>query len=1153
MALIILPFIYLFLNELKLIHLCCGEEVYVTPTPPPNPDCPDGLPCQTLQHYFNNVSLIQQDKKITMIFLSGQHEGVCNRTVLMLTSFTLKGLGQGVAINCTDIELRNATKIHLECLTIVQWYISCPQSSILAFIMTSVVVQNMSQIHIEHTSGESGNSIGLTDCVFRNSSVSGILYFIENKLNTAAVSLLSSTLNIRANASITFIRNRMLYGALYLNSSTLNIEGNVSMTFLNNLRAMAMVNSTLNAGSKSQITFANNWAGNGFGGAMLIINSKMNITANEMHFMNNSAGIGGALAVQSSTVDISNGKFTFTNNYAILQAAAVAMKGSAIFNVRDCANISFTNNSATLQAGAFSMQDSTINIENCVFMIFANNVARSAGAMVVMSSTLNIKHNSSITFVNNLAIVEIGALGIETSQLTFQNSTDLKFLNNIANVTGAMAVTSSTMNIRYKASFIFIDNIGYEIEGAFRAHFSTVNVGEDAKMTFINNSAFATGAFGLMSSTLNLRQDTNLTFINNYAFSEGGAIVIHSSRFVVVDATNVTLQFICNSAQRGGAIALLSSTIELVSGYSNIMFINNSASGFGGAIYVDPDLLQQQYRYLLGTHCLYEKPPFSSNTNHSFYFINNLAGVAGYDVYGASLTWCEGSKVHKIPNNSSLSSISGDPSRVCKCDKHHKPQCHDSSYIYITQDIYPGDTFTIPVVVVGGDWGPSPGTVYAIFMQSRYGSSILEPLSQYSQWINTTRCSDVAYTVYGNQSVQLVLSAHSYSNHIFYDLCGPIPSNDFLISCSYFSPLYITLNFLPCPPGLSLQGNPPGCDCYPVFTNNGVKCNMNNGKTSFSWNTTLWISVYTNVIVYSKYCPFDYCKDVKSIKNIPDDQCAFNHGGRLCGGCKENYSLAIGSSHCIYCPNNNNLALFIFFAAAGFLLVFFISVLNLTVTQGMINGLIFYANIVWTYQSILFPKQVNNELVLFKTFVAWLNLDFGIEICLFNGLNAFWKIWLQFLFPLYIWSIAGLMIFAARHSTRLTALFGNRAVPILATLILLSYTKLLRTAVTALDFSMLNVVSEQNNTRVLLLWSVDGTLDYFGYLHILLIVGALFTLIILWLPYTFGGQAKNIMESNDALARREIFKFNFIHDYDVIIIGHERSRSSKVLSLPTSA
>ena len=69
------------------------------------------------------------------------------------------------------------------------------------------------------------------------------------------------------------------------------------------------------------------------------------------------------------------------------------------------------------------------------------------------------------------------------------------------------------------------------------------------------------------------------------------------------------------------------------------------------------------------------------------------------------------------------------------------------------------------------------------------------------------------------------------------------------------------------------------------------------------------------------------------------------------------------------------MTLLLFFAAAGFLLVLFISILNLTVTQGMINGLIFYANIVWTYQSILFPNQIPSILIVFKTF----NLDFGIE------------------------------------------------------------------------------------------------------------------------------------------------------------------------------
>ena len=41
-----------------------------------------------------------------------------------------------------------------------------------------------------------------------------------------------------------------------------------------------------------------------------------------------------------------------------------------------------------------------------------------------------------------------------------------------------------------------------------------------------------------------------------------------------------------------------------------------------------------------------------------------------------------------------------------------------------------------------------------------------------------------------------------------------------------------------------------------------------------------------------------------------------------------------------------------------------------------------------------------------------------------------------------------------------------------------------------------------------------------------------------------------LWKSNGALARHEIFEFNFIHDYDVIIIGHARARelerSSKV-------
>ena len=65
--------------------------------------------------------------------------------------------------------------------------------------------------------------------------------------------------------------------------------------------------------------------------------------------------------------------------------------------------------------------------------------------------------------------------------------------------------------------------------------------------------------------------------------------------------------------------------------------------------------------------------------------------------------------------------------------------------------------------------------------------------------------------------------------------------------------------------------------------------------------------------------------------------------------CIDNFSLVIGFSWCIECPNHHKVTLLFIFAADGVFLVFLILVLafNLIVTQGLINGLIFYANIVW--------------------------------------------------------------------------------------------------------------------------------------------------------------------------------------------------------------
>ena len=52
-------------------------------------------------------------------------------------------------------------------------------------------------------------------------------------------------------------------------------------------------------------------------------------------------------------------------------------------------------------------------------------------------------------------------------------------------------------------------------------------------------------------------------------------------------------------------------------------------------------------------------------------------------------------------------------------------------------------------------------------------------------------------------------------------------------------------------------------------------------------------------LLYNIHCPFDYCalsNKPYDLQDDPDSQCAFHRAGRLCGGCKKKYSLAIATA-----------------------------------------------------------------------------------------------------------------------------------------------------------------------------------------------------------------------------------------------------------------
>ena len=311
----------------------------------------------------------------------------------------------------------------------------------------------------------------------------------------------------------------------------------------------------------------------------------------------------------------------------------------------------------------------------------------------------------------------------------------------------------------------------------------------------------------------------------------------------------------------------------------------------------------------------------------------------------------------------------------------------------------------------------------------------------------------------------------------------------------YSYPVYINISFRPCPPGFSLSKDRPfRCDCNQLMKQlPGVKCHIQDQTISRSG--LVWISTDGNETVTSSNCPYNYCnrEGINVTLEDPDSQCNFNHSGTLCGGCQPGLSLALGTNQCLHCPNTH-VALLLPFALAGGVLVCVIKVIDLTISQGTLNGLVFYANVVKANEYLLYNEKQTNPLAVF---IAWLNLDLGIETCFFNGLTAYGKTWLQFVFPLYIWSIAGLIIILAKYSDRVAKLMGNNSVPVLATLFLLSYAKLFRAIITALSFTMLSTT--QGSKAV---WSADGNLDYLGPEHAPLFAVAAATLLFLWLPYT---------------------------------------------------
>ena len=175
----------------------------------------------------------------------------------------------------------------------------------------------------------------------------------------------------------------------------------------------------------------------------------------------------------------------------------------------------------------------------------------------------------------------------------------------------------------------------------------------------------------------------------------------------------------------------------------------------------------------------------------------------------------------------------------------------------------------------------------------------------------------------------------------------------------------------------------------------------------------------------------------------------------------------------------------------GLALLFVLNVLNLTVTAGTINGLIFYANIVSAFESTFLPFR---QPAFATVFISWLNLEIGIDACFFEGMDTYSKVWIQFLFPVYI-IILDILIINCTPKCCTRSKFCHyvrknisNSGPVLATVIFLSIINLLKPAHKAISFVV--VTFPDSSTRTL--WLPDANIPYFEGKHIVISLLGLF-------------------------------------------------------------
>ena len=708
-------------------------------------------------------------------------------------------------------------------------------------------------------------------------------------------------------------------------------------------------------------------------------------------------------------------------------------------------NIYFQGNSAHT-GGAVYMLIETTAIHDSLFSLGIEN-----GSQVLVNIE-GLECNDNTAFTGACAAISVD----DTSAV--YNSPTFQVLITSSNFTGNTAST--------QGSGLLVSQSGGNFQFQFRnASFSNNNV-----LGWSSGSDTYLG----VPSTLFLDSVTkvhleNCTLVNN----TGSALGAYTSRIAFAGL----LFFAKNKATSGSGMNLLSSHLEIFKS-ANVTFESNRGQ-VGGAIYAVNSMQSS---------CFYTITGDNHTDNHEvFHFADNVGTLGGNVLYEQTISNC--TRLEPTLGTSRFLSVSdvvsqdtpltlSDAYQVCTCQQNNNNNDNNSGYDCssnsLSLSVVVGSPLALSLMIADENGLPTPG-----FITSRtyYDAA---PIPYYPT--NGTLCVEATFS--STISDHLVLVPQNYRHY----------------SPATFRPLNLSLFLLPCPPGFYLSENSSECSCLPSLTTNPlVHCNPSEYTITRIAGFWIGLDLNSNFSVHG-VCPFNYCKTGKVKLHYQEDTslCVSGRSGILCGECEGNLSLTLGSDSCAEC-SDNYIALVLVIAVLGLLLVVLITALNITITEGAINGIIFSLAFLHLNRDAFFPQYSNGN--IFVILISWVNLDFGFNMCFYDGLTPYAKTWLQYIFPLYLYIIDIVIQIISYKSSRFARIMGARnRLKIMSTIFLLGYMKMLRAAILTISSTELRSWYNYEDTKTV--WLYDGSMQYCSGRHIPLFIVAVLFLAFLSIPYT---------------------------------------------------